>query len=162
MKEIKKQQWSRLCGKINRERQFARTEVVHVDSDGNETMTHCQAPLLSISLERQRGKISGFVIRLGEVHNDSPAAHPISIGAPARVMHTSSEETGSETIEIHTVDGRRLVMRVFGRTTQESYDRLVEELAYKLAEVRGFVPGQEQEDWFRAEKLVRRVASLQA
>jgi hypothetical protein len=161
MKEIKKQQWSRLCGDINKERQFARTEVKHVDSDGTETMAHCPAPLLGISLERQRGKISGFVIRLGEVRNGSPAAHSVSIGAPAKVLHATSAETESETIEIHNVDGHKLVMCIFSRTIRESYDSLVEEMAYNLAEVRGFVPGHEQEDWFMAEKLVRKAASLQ-
>jgi hypothetical protein len=161
MKEIKKQQWSRWCRDLSSKYQFARTKVLCIDADGDSTTEHQAAPLSRLSLARRRGKISAFEVSLCEIRNGSPTTSSIAIGAPIRILSDASDDDGTETIEIYNEDGHRLVLRLFGQTIEESYESLVEEMAYNLAELRGFVPGQEHEDWFRAEKLVRKAASLQ-
>ena len=162
MKEIKKQQWSRLCGDISSEYRFARTRVLNTDANGNSTTEQHTAPLSHLSLARRKGKISAFEVSLCEIRNGSPATSTISIGTPFRILRNPSSEDETETIEIYNEDGLKLILQIFGRTIEDSYGALVEKMAYTLAEVRGFVPGHEQEDWFRAEKLVRKVAAPQS
>ena len=51
--------------------------------------------------------------------------------------------------------------RAGGRTqlTNEERNRLIAEVAYLRAEQRGFLPGQEIEDWLAAEREVTRILS---
>ena len=95
----------------------------------------------------------------GEIRNGSPAVLLVSLGAPVKILHRSSTNGGAEIIEIANEDDYRMIMRVFSQTSEESYDSFVQEMAYVLAEARGFAPGHEHEDWFAAERLVRKVAT---
>jgi len=162
MKEIKKQQWSRVCRDMSRKYRFARTKVLRTDANGNSVAEHQAAPLSGLSLAKRRGRFSAFEVSLCEIRNGSPTTSTISISAPIKILGNSSTEDGTESLEVYSEVGHRLILRVLGRTIEESYGALVEKTAYTLAEGRGFVPGHEKEDWFRAERLVRGVASLEA
>jgi hypothetical protein len=156
MKEINKNRWSRFCRDVARTYQFASTEVIRVDPDGIETMVCNRAPLLSMSLTRRRGKISAFEAKLGQIRNGSPVTFPLLLGAPTTILHQASENNGREVLEIQNEDGHKMIIRIAGNSTKESYDSFVRQIAYFLAEVRGFAPGHELKDWFMAERLIRK------
>jgi len=160
MKEVKKKDWSRFCREMSEKHRFSKTEVVRLAPDWSETVTS-SAPLLGVSLSRERRKSLSFEVTLGQIRNGSPASTVALIGAPERILHGSWED-GVEIVEVHNEDGYRMILKILAGSGEESYGLLVKEMAYVLAEVRGFAPGYDQEDWFLAERLVRKAAMLQA
>ncbi|MFZ5979658.1 MAG: DUF2934 domain-containing protein [Candidatus Zixiibacteriota bacterium] len=158
MKEINKKQWMRFLDDLSEGSRFARTEITGVDTDGSEMSLCSGSPLLGLALSRNKGKISDFEVRLGQIRDGSPVAWSLQLGMPVKMVYRKSGQDERDIIEIHGRDGRKLIIRIFSRTVAESFGSFVQEMAYSLAEARGFVPGHDQEDWYTAEQLVRKAA----
>ena len=158
MKEINKKQWTRFLNGLSDDNRFARTEITRVDTAGNETALCSGSPLLGLGLSRNKGKISDFEVRLGQVRDGSPAARSLQLGLPVKIVYRKSGEGDKDIVEIKNDNGQKLIIRIYGRTVAESFGSFVQEMAYSLAEARGFAPGHDQEDWYTAEQLVRKTA----
>jgi hypothetical protein len=159
MTEIRKKKWSRLCSEMIEAYQYAHTVVIRVDPDGNGTMVSSGEPLLSMSLERRKGKITIFQAKLGQIRNGSPSVILVMLGAPVKIEHVSLCDSEIEVIKIYNEDGYKLVICIFNRTVTESYNSFITKMASSLAKTRGFAPGHEKQDWLLAEKLVRKLVA---
>jgi hypothetical protein len=160
MKEINKRQWSRFCRNIVGRYQFARTKIMRIDPDGTETLATNDAALLDVLLKHKKGKISAIEAKLGQIRNGSPAVSLAMLGAPVKILYGPSDDNDAEIIEVYNEDGHKMIFRIARHSIEQAYDSFVNEMAYTLAEARGFVPGHEQEDWFMAERLIRKVAPI--
>lgn len=159
MKEINKRQWSRLCGDLSREHRFAKTDVITMDSDREETTLFSGTPLLGLALARKGRKISALEVTLGQMTGDSLEPSVYSLSMPTDIHYETSDESGCCAIEVRNEENRKLTIRLRPDSTVESYDRFVRETAYSLSEARGFAPGYELEDWLKAEQITQGIVT---
>ncbi len=155
MREINKRQWSKFCGDIVRLNQFGRIEIEREDTRGTRTLVCGNSPLLSMELVRQGRTIVGFSVVRGQADAKALAAMPVLLEDPETITHDVAANGRDELVVVRSGDGSALHLRVFPSVREEAYRSFVSELAYRLSEVRGFVPGYDMDDWFTAERLIR-------
>jgi hypothetical protein len=145
-----------MCRDLTNAFRFALTAIERVDPEGSVTKLYENIPLMSLGLARRKGRISEFEVKLGQIHNGLPGILPISLGAPSTLNYSRSDDDSPHIIEVQNEDGHKLIIQIHGHTISDSYNSLIREMAYSLAENRGFVPGYELQDWFRAERLIKK------
>lgn len=154
MKRVPKNKWARLCEDISQTCHFCRTEIVRIDADGEMTQESDASPLLSIGLVRRKGKISAIEAKVGQIRSGSPTAVILMLGAPVSMVYGPSGDVN--VLEIENEDGYKMTVRIFPESARASYKSFVNKMAYVLSQARGFAPGRDQEDWFLAERLIRK------
>ena len=96
--------------------------------------------------------IDGIQIFTGQYDSDQLSAPLVTLKAPAKFILESESKDTEHRLKIYSKDGSELQLEISG---DKNPDNWVEKVAYNMFEKRGYTTGNDQGDWYEAERRVR-------
>lgn len=157
-KEIKRTNWTRFFKQFNAGNQY-RTATVTVERGKTVFLDERNAPFMGLRVTKKGRLIDGIDLHVARRQPEEFDEPIVSIKSPTAIT-LKKDKTGATTEMQIKADDDTIVSVSLTETDQETMQRrVVETIAYSLAERRGFAPGNEQNDWLEAEQKVRETAS---
>jgi hypothetical protein len=152
-KEIRRNDWSRFCKKFNADNQYRPTKIsVKRRSQGATDME--MSPFMGIALSKKGRFIDGVRFYTGRWNPENIAEPIMTITDPAS-MKIEKDKTGRDVrLRIRGKDGTEAMLELMGDKNDDQMRGFVEKIAYAMYERRGYMPGNDWDDWFEAEHKV--------
>ncbi len=151
---ILKRDWASFVKTFNRKHQLRRASLVVGDDivNGKQGM-----PFLGINYDSEARKVE---IVFGDVDPDQLRKVVMEVDVPRAFYLVEDDEAldGVRGIQIQPGPGRGKVLVMFDDDNPQSVrDQWVSDVAYRFYEKRGYVHGEDQQDWFMAEEGIKKV-----
>lgn len=158
-KEIKRNTWSKFCKQFSTANQFRPTSIqIKQKGRGNNTQMSTY-PFLGVTLEKKGRLIDGISLHTGSWNPDELGVPTISIKQPDKLMIETTRDGLDSRLVVMSKDGTEARIELNGERDDGQYWHYVEKVAYSLYERRGYTPGNDQGDWYEAERKVKEVES---
>ena len=158
IREINRKTWSSFCRKFNSTNRFRTAQVAQSPPQSSEKSTW-QTDLLGISLSKKGRMIDG--IKLFAMQPDPKNLDYSSLEIPSleKLILKKDDHGYDEGLTLISADGATTEISFNDNPDSDGYDHLVEKVAYSLSEQRGFSPGNDMDDWLKAEKIIDQICS---
>jgi hypothetical protein len=158
-KEIKRNEWSRFCKRFNAENQFRPTRMsVKRRTEGAAAME--VIPFMGIALSKKGRLIDGIRFYTGRWNPENVAEPVITIVDPAS-MKVEKDGSGNDVkLRIKGKDGTEVQLELMGDKNDTQMRGFIEKIAYAMYERRGYMPGDDWNDWFEAEHKVHEAEAM--
>lgn len=154
-KEIRRNTWSKFCKQFSTANQFRPTSIQVKQKGRNGNRTMMSYPFMGLILEKKGRQIDGIQLYTGSWNPDSLTEPVISIKQPAKLVLEKSKDGADTRLVVQSRDGTEARIELQDRRSDALYWNYVEKVAYSLYERRGYTPGNDQGDWYEAERKVR-------
>lgn len=154
-REITRKTWSSFCRKFNSTNRYRSALLAYTPAKGSSKTL--ETDLLGINLTKKGRVIDGlsvFAIRHEPESLDQPK---LNITGLEKLFVESDADGRDRQLSVVGEDGSSLEINFIGEPLPDGHDLLVEKVAYSLSEHRGFGPGNEQDDWYRAEQVIDQI-----
>lgn len=155
-KQIKRNGWSRFCRQFSASNQFRPAQVKVKKAKGRKIIDAVDCfPLVGVALAKKGRLIDSIQLFAGRPDADTPVEPVITIKNPAEVILEQSKSGEDSLLRIKSKDGFEATVEI--QQAEDLYRDLVEKVAYKLYERRGFSHGNDHDDWYEAERKLGEV-----
>jgi len=158
-KEVKRNTWSKFCKQFSTANQFRPTDIQIKQKGRNGNTRVSTYPFLGVTLEKKGRLIDGVRLHTGSWNPDELSASVISIKKPDKMMIEKNKDGRDSRLVVQSKDGLEARIELNGERDDGQYWGYVEKVAYSLYERRGYTPGNDQGDWYEAERKVKEVES---
>lgn len=158
-KEIKRATWSRFCKQFSAQNQY-RAATVTVERGKTTFMDERDTPFMGVRITRKGRYIDGVDLHVARTRPEEIGEPLVSVKSPKSITLKQDGEGNPTEMTIKADDGTVVSVALTQTDPNETQRRVIETIAYTLAERRGFTPGNEQEDWFTAEETVRNTEKM--
>jgi len=157
IREINRKTWNSFCRKFNSTNRYRPARVAYKPT--RQATSTMESDLLGITLTKRGRLIDGLNI-LALRHDPASLDEPGLILPKLEKLTVTQDEAGRD-VELTAVseNGATAKIKFTGETPDSPHDQLIEKIAYALSEQRGFPPGGDQDDWYRAEQVIDRLIS---
>ena len=153
--EIKRNRWSQFFRKFNAANQY-RQSTISVEKNGEKKAeVNANAPFLGIAVSKKGRLIDSVNIFSGRFDPEKISEPVISVRQPAKVEVEKDDDGTFGCFAVHSDDGSIARVELTGEKKHDLFHTYVEQVAYRIAESRGFAPGNPVEDWLEAEKMIK-------
>ncbi|HUV29522.1 MAG TPA: DUF2934 domain-containing protein [Acidobacteriota bacterium] len=153
--EIRRNNWARFCRKFNAGNQYRQATVNLGQKSKGEVEINRDAPLMGIAIGRKGRLIDSIDVFTGRYDPENVTQPAVSVREPVKVMLETTPDGTDNRLSVESKDGTRASIILSGESSPQRYRNFVEKVAYTLSERRGFVPGNDVDDWCEAENRVR-------
>ncbi len=160
-KEIKRSTWSRFCKQFSAQNQY-RTATVTVERGKTTFMDERDMPFLGVRITKSGRYIDGVELHVARTQPEEIGEPLVSVKSPKEIILKQDSDGNPNEIMIKADDGTKVTVTLARTDPNEMQRRVIETIAYSLAERRGFTPGNEQNDWFTAEETIRNTEKMLA
>ena len=151
IKEINRSYWSRFLKKFNSENQYRNVRVKVFDRHKKEVGNFENFPFIGTSIEKKGRLIDGVQVFTGRADADYLSEPLVSLKAPSKLI-VENEKKDQDCLKIFSKDGSLLQLFISG---EKDPNHWVEKVAYNMFEKRGYSQGNDQADWYEAERRVK-------
>ena len=155
--EIKRNNWSRFCGKFNETNQLRHATVRVKHRDDNEVEIDRGSPFMGIAITKKGRLIDGVELFTGQYDPDKLTEPLVAVKEPVRIVLEKDRDGMDNCLSVESKDGSVAKIVLSGEKVARQYHSLIEKLAYSMYERRGFTPGNDVEDWLEAERKVKEI-----
>ncbi|MCX6827491.1 MAG: DUF2934 domain-containing protein [candidate division Zixibacteria bacterium] len=155
VKEINKTGWAKFCKEFSATNQYRQANVSIVDKKQKENGLVNNLSFMGLGLAKKGRLISGLELFAGRWDPAKITEPVLSIKEPAKVMLETDDKGNDRRLRVLTKDGIEARIELYGEKHPWQSRVLVEKVAYSLYERRGYTPGNDRGDWYKAEKIVK-------
>ncbi len=151
-KEIKRNTWSKFVKKFTEDNRYRWMSVTVSDKKSENGGEYYETPFMGLALEKKGRLIDGLQLISGSDDPDRLKNPLISLKQPEKVVVEKTKNGEDVQLKIKTKDGREAAVKLSG--PPDPYP-LVERVAYNIYQKRGYSHGDDQNDWYEAERRIR-------
>jgi len=156
VKEVKKTSWPGFCKEFNKTNQYRNANITIIDKNNRESGLSGDLPFLGISLGKKGRSIDSIKFFAGRWDPDKIAEPILAIKEPEKIMLEKNAEGSDFRLWVSTKEGSKARIELQGERNPDLFRSLVEKVAYSIFEKRGYSTGNDMNDWFEAERVVRK------
>ena len=153
--EIKRNRWSQFLKKFTIANQYRYSTVVVARGGNEEIQINQDAPFLGVAVSKAGRYIDGVNFFSGRYDLEKISEPVVSIKGPVKLEVEKDDSGHYHNLAVHAEDGTVAKVILRGENSGDGFRSYVEKVAYKIAENRGFAPGNDTEDWLEAERRVK-------
>jgi len=155
--EIKRNNWSRFCKKFNESNQLRHATVRVKHRDDNEVEIDRDSPFMGIAITKKGRLIDGVELFTDQYDPDKLTEPLVAVKEPVRIVMEKDRDGMDNCLTVVGKDDTVAKVVLSGQKVAKQYHSLIEKLAYSMYERRGFTPGNDVEDWLKAERKVKEI-----
>jgi hypothetical protein len=152
VKEITRNSWSKFFRTFNSTNLYRQANISIIDKNESTNRVASNLTFLGLGLEKKGRLIDSLRVYAGSWNPEKPAESILSVRQPAKIYLEKDDGGFDRLVRVRAKDGTEAIMELFGESRPEP---LVEKVAYTIYERRGRTHGNDMDDWFQAEKIVR-------
>ncbi len=153
--EIRRNRWSQFFKKFSAGNQYRQSTVVVERSSSDKSVVMENVPFLGVAILKKGRLIDGVNLFTGRFEPEKVSEPVLSVRQPVKVEFENEADGSCHWLAIHCEDGTVARVVLSGEQDPDRFHRLVEKVAYRIAEDRGFAPGGHVDDWLEAEKRIK-------
>ena len=154
-KEIKRNIWSKFCRQFSMTNQYRQTNILVCHKENKGKVKTTTYPLLGMSLLKKGRLIDGIRFCSGSWDSDRMTEPVAELKSPNKMILEQDKNGRDKRLTIETKDKARVCIEMQGDRDNDQYYNYIEKIAYSLYERRGYDRGNDQGDWYEAEKRVK-------
>jgi len=154
-KEIKRNTWSKFCRQFSTANRYRKTNIIVSNKGHKNEIKAITYPFLGMSLMKKGRMIDGIQLYTGSWDANKITEPVAALKAPAKVVLEKDNDGRDKQLTIETSDGLKANIEMTDENGGDQYYSYIEKIAYSLYETRGYNPGNDQEDWYEAERRVK-------
>jgi len=158
-REIKRNNWSRFCKSFSKSNQYRSAKVVQKQRGKAEEQLCGSFPLMGLKLTKSGRFIDGIEFYGSRAETDTAAEAVVGIKDPKRIVLSADASGIHQTLQIETKSGAKVKVAMEGPQHGEMQQKIVEQIAHTLYETRGAGHGDDQQDWYTAQRIVEETES---
>ncbi len=151
-KEITKTSWSKFFRDFNATNQFRQANISIIDKRKSSDGVASNLTFLGMGMEKKGRNIEGVQFFAGRWDPEKIVEPILSVKEPVKIILQKSQNGQDQMVRVQAKDGSEARIELFGENRPEP---LVEKVAYTIYERRGRSDGNDQGDWFQAERIVK-------
>jgi predicted RNA-binding protein YlqC (UPF0109 family) len=153
--EIKRNRWSQFFKKFSAANQYRQSTILVEQKGKSKAQINHDAPFLGIAVTKQGRLIDGIRLYTGQNDPEKISQPVLSIKEPVKIEVEKDSNGLASRLAVHSEDGTVARVILSGERDAGRFHSYVEEVAYRIAERRGFGPGNHVDDWLEAEKKIK-------